>query len=630
MRVLIHDPYLHPDRAKSLGAELGTLDQVLAEADVLSVHVPLTDGTTGLIGAAQLARLKKSAFVLNVARGEIIDEAALIEALRAGTIAGAGLDVYNVEPLPADHPFRSLDNAVLTPHLGASTEEAQQNVALEISAAVRAALLEGDLSRAVNAPGVGGERMRRLQAAARPGRAAGPDRRRAGRRAPQDRPGAVRRARGGRARPDRRRRPDRRALGGGGSARRQRRERDAPGHGAGHRRRAHPPDAAGGLRRVPRGPADGRGREHPGGRRGARGGASPRGPDRRVPRGHPAPRRPGPAPEPRRAGRHRAGRYRARGRRDQHRPVQRGAARGGRPGAGRHRRGCPAESRSTWKRCGRCPRSPPSGRSSSTRDALAAGGSGWDISDSIIVPSSPFRSILAASSESACPGPRRRRPGPGAGATTRHHRFPHLGRAGRPGRVCPRRALPPQFRVCIRRGGVPGGPAARAGLRPRVLGRGDDPQPPGLERAEPGRRPGRPWPAGSHAGGAAGPRAHRPRTPLPRRRRAALRRLGLQATARHAVRPVDGSARGGLSRRCRGAGVLRARAARPQPGEPGRADLHARGRHLARPHAAATPTTPGPRTTPSTPSTTRTTPSSACRPRAPTRRSRPPRRTRST
>ena len=163
MRVVIHDPYLHPDRAKALGAELGTLDQVLAEADVLSVHVPLTDGTTGLIGAAQLARLKRSAFVLNVARGEIIDEAALIEALRAGSIAGAGLDVYNVEPLPADHPFRTLDNAVLTPHLGASTEEAQQNVALEISAAVRAALLEGDLSRAVNAPGVGGERMRRLK-----------------------------------------------------------------------------------------------------------------------------------------------------------------------------------------------------------------------------------------------------------------------------------------------------------------------------------------------------------------------------------------------------------------------------------------------------------------------------------
>jgi D-3-phosphoglycerate dehydrogenase len=163
MRVLIHDPYLQAARAKSLGADMGTLEEVLSQADVLSVHVPLTEGTTGLIGAAELKKMKSTAIVLNVARGEIIDEEALADALRAGTIAGAGLDVYRVEPLPADHPLRSLENAVLTPHLGASTEEAQQNVALEIAGAVRAALLEGDLSRAVNAPGVGGDRMRRLR-----------------------------------------------------------------------------------------------------------------------------------------------------------------------------------------------------------------------------------------------------------------------------------------------------------------------------------------------------------------------------------------------------------------------------------------------------------------------------------
>jgi D-3-phosphoglycerate dehydrogenase len=163
MRVLIHDPFLHADRAKSLGAELGSLEQVLREADVLSVHVPLTETTTGLIGAPELAMLKPTAVVLNVARGEILQEGALLDALRNKRIAGAGLDVYQTEPLPADHPLRTLDNVVLTPHLGASTEEAQQNVALEIAAAVRAALLEGDLSRAVNAPGVGGERMRRLR-----------------------------------------------------------------------------------------------------------------------------------------------------------------------------------------------------------------------------------------------------------------------------------------------------------------------------------------------------------------------------------------------------------------------------------------------------------------------------------
>jgi len=163
MRVLIHDPYLHADRAKAIGAELATLDEVLRLADVLSAHVPLTDATTGMIGARELRLLKPTAVVLNVARGEVIDEGALVEALRDKRIGGAGLDVYPEEPLPADHPLRGLDNVVLTPHLGASTEEAQQNVALEIAAAVRAALLEGDLSRAVNAPGVGGDRMRRLR-----------------------------------------------------------------------------------------------------------------------------------------------------------------------------------------------------------------------------------------------------------------------------------------------------------------------------------------------------------------------------------------------------------------------------------------------------------------------------------
>jgi D-3-phosphoglycerate dehydrogenase len=163
MRVVIFDPYLHADRADALGAELAPFEEVLQRADVLSVHVPLTPATTGLIGTAQFAMMKRTAIVLNVARGEIYDEAALASALRDGTIAGAGIDVYEQEPLPADHPFRALENAVLTPHLGASTEEAQQNVALEIAAAVRDALVDGDLTRAVNAPGIGGDKMRRLR-----------------------------------------------------------------------------------------------------------------------------------------------------------------------------------------------------------------------------------------------------------------------------------------------------------------------------------------------------------------------------------------------------------------------------------------------------------------------------------
>jgi len=151
MRVMVFDPFLNPDRATALGVETAALDEILERADVLSVHVPLTDETHGLIGEAQLAKLKPSAFVLNVARGGVVDEDALLKALQNKRLAGAALDVYSVEPLPADHPFRSLPNVVLTPHLGASTAEAQQNVAIEIAEAVRAALLDNDVSRAVNA-----------------------------------------------------------------------------------------------------------------------------------------------------------------------------------------------------------------------------------------------------------------------------------------------------------------------------------------------------------------------------------------------------------------------------------------------------------------------------------------------
>jgi D-3-phosphoglycerate dehydrogenase / 2-oxoglutarate reductase len=163
MRVLAYDPYLAADRAEALEIELCTLDDVLARADVLSLHVPLTESTDGLIDAAALARMKPGSCVVNAARGGVLDEAALADALHSGHIAAAGLDVFAEEPLPADHPLRRVPNAVLTPHLGAATEEAQHNVALEIAEAVRAALADNDLSRAVNAPAIGGEEMRRLR-----------------------------------------------------------------------------------------------------------------------------------------------------------------------------------------------------------------------------------------------------------------------------------------------------------------------------------------------------------------------------------------------------------------------------------------------------------------------------------
>ena len=163
MRVLVYDPFLNAERARALDVEIGTFNEVLERSDVLSTHVPLTDATRNLIGAAEIARMRKGALLLNVARGGVVDEDALAEALRSKKLGGAALDVFLVEPLPADHPLRSLPDVVLTPHLGASTAEAQHNVAIEIATAVRAALLEGDLSRAVNAPEVGGEDMRRLK-----------------------------------------------------------------------------------------------------------------------------------------------------------------------------------------------------------------------------------------------------------------------------------------------------------------------------------------------------------------------------------------------------------------------------------------------------------------------------------
>lgn len=163
MRVLAYDPYLNPEAARAVGMELTTLEAVLKEADAISLHVPLTETTRGMLNDERLALLKPTAVIINAARGGLIDDASLIRRLSEGKLAGAAIDVFDKEPLPADHPLRALPNVILTPHLGASTEEAQLNVALEIAEAVRAALLEGDFSGAVNAPLVGGERLQRLR-----------------------------------------------------------------------------------------------------------------------------------------------------------------------------------------------------------------------------------------------------------------------------------------------------------------------------------------------------------------------------------------------------------------------------------------------------------------------------------
>ena len=149
MTVLVFDPYITDARAAELGTKKVALDDLLVAADFISVHSPLTPETKHLIGPAQFAKMKKNARLVNAARGGIVDEAALLEALKSGKIAGAALDVFETEPLPADSPFRSLANVVLTPHLGASTEEAQERVAVEIAEQFVAYFSKGEVRNAV-------------------------------------------------------------------------------------------------------------------------------------------------------------------------------------------------------------------------------------------------------------------------------------------------------------------------------------------------------------------------------------------------------------------------------------------------------------------------------------------------
>ncbi len=151
-RLIAYDPYVTSARAQQLGVQLVTLDELVAESDFLTIHMPKTPETTGMIGAEQLRAMKPTACVINVARGGLIDEDALFEALQAGEIAGAGLDVFTAEP-PTDTRLLSLPNVVVTPHLGASTDEAQEKAGVSVARSVRLAL-EGDLvPDAVNVAG---------------------------------------------------------------------------------------------------------------------------------------------------------------------------------------------------------------------------------------------------------------------------------------------------------------------------------------------------------------------------------------------------------------------------------------------------------------------------------------------
>ena len=155
MRAIAYDPYLSPSRARSLQVELfEDLDQVLAQSDFVTMHMPLTAETKHLINADRIAKMKRGARIVNCARGGLIDEQALFEALQSGQIAAAALDVYETEPPPADFALRALPNVVFTPHLGASTAEAQESVGIEIAEAIRSVLLEGVIRNAVNVPNI--------------------------------------------------------------------------------------------------------------------------------------------------------------------------------------------------------------------------------------------------------------------------------------------------------------------------------------------------------------------------------------------------------------------------------------------------------------------------------------------
>ncbi|MBN2453781.1 MAG: phosphoglycerate dehydrogenase [Candidatus Omnitrophica bacterium] len=152
MKVLAYDPYLSMERAKELGIEPAELEALFRNADYITVHTPLTDQTNHLISDKQLEMMKKGVRLINCARGGIIDEAALVKAIEAGKVAGAALDVYEEEPPKKESPLLKTDKVVLTPHLGASTEEAQTNVAIEVANTVRDALLTGCVRNAINIP----------------------------------------------------------------------------------------------------------------------------------------------------------------------------------------------------------------------------------------------------------------------------------------------------------------------------------------------------------------------------------------------------------------------------------------------------------------------------------------------
>ena len=163
MKVIGYDPFIAAENIARMGVEPGTLDDIYTKADFITVHVPLTTDTQGLINKAAFAKMKRGVRIINCARGGIVDESDLAEAIQQGRVAGAALDVYVDEPPPPDHPLLRLDQVITTPHLGASTDEAQLNVAIAVAEQMVDFLAKGVVRYAINVPSVSPELLHVLR-----------------------------------------------------------------------------------------------------------------------------------------------------------------------------------------------------------------------------------------------------------------------------------------------------------------------------------------------------------------------------------------------------------------------------------------------------------------------------------